>query len=123
MRYVVQVASGKEQATLERIQKFVDGSTLKEVFIPRRKVIRKRCGEELCVSEVLFPGYVFVVTENPAELFSELKYVRRLLACWVVEVTASFLLIKARLTYWRHFAGQSVSWRYLVELSTEMACV
>lgn len=61
MWYVVQVASGKEQATLERIQKFVDGSTLKEVFIPRRKVIRKRCGGRvLCfrgsVSWIRFRG-------------------------------------------------------------------
>lgn len=84
MWYVVQVASGKEQATLERIQKFVDGSTLKEAFIPRRKVIRKRRGEEFSVSEALFPGYVFVVTENPSELFSELKRVpafTRMLGC------------------------------------------
>lgn len=122
MWYVVQVASGKEQATLERIQKFVDGSTLKEAFIPRRKVIRKRRGEEFSVSEALFPGYVFVVTENPSELFSELKRVpafTRMLGCGS---DVFFLLTKARLTCWRRFAERSVLRKCLVESSAEMVC-
>lgn len=84
MWYVVQVAGGREQVTLAKIQRFVDGETLREAFVPRRKVMRKKDGKEILVSEILFPGYVFVVTEKPEELFANLKYVpafTRMLGC------------------------------------------
>lgn len=84
MWYVVQVTSGREQATLAKIQRFVDGATLKEAFVPRRKAVRKKDGKATPVSEALFPGYVFVTTEKPEELFANLKRVpafTRMLGC------------------------------------------
>lgn len=72
MWYVIQVAVGQEKATLELVEHFVDGKTLKEVFIPQREVMRHRNGEWVKVYEILFPGYLFVITKSPDELFAQL---------------------------------------------------
>jgi len=75
MWYVIQVASGQEKATLELVEHFVDGKTLKEAFIPQREVMRHRNGEWAKTHEILFPGYLFVITKNPDELFAQLMKV------------------------------------------------
>lgn len=72
MWYVIQVASGQENATLELLQHFVDGNVLKEAFIPRREILRHRAGEWHKTQELLFPGYIFVVTRKPDELYAQL---------------------------------------------------
>lgn len=73
MWYVVQVFGGKEQATLDLLKRFVNEGVLQEVFIPRREVMRRNGGVTTKVIEVLFPGYLFVVTENPRELCAQLR--------------------------------------------------
>lgn len=75
MWYVIQVRPGQEKATLELVERFVDGKTLKEAFIPRRETMRHRAGEWENVDEILFPGYLFVVTSSPEELFAQLAHV------------------------------------------------
>ena len=72
MWYVIQVAAGQEKATLDLVQRFVDGRTLKEAFIPQREIMRHRAGEWVKSHEILFPGYLFVITKDPDELFAQL---------------------------------------------------
>lgn len=75
MWYVVQVVGGQEKSTLELVQHFVDGATLKEAFIPQREIMRHRDGKWVKGYEILFPGYLFVDASNPDKLFSELVQV------------------------------------------------
>lgn len=73
MWYVIQVFGGKEQATLGLLKRFVNEGVLQEAFIPRREVMRRNDGVTTKVIEILFPGYLFVVTEKPRELCAQLK--------------------------------------------------
>lgn len=73
MWYVIQVFGGKEQTTLDLLKRFVDEGVLQEAFVPRREVMRRNDGVTTRVIEVLFPGYLFVVTETPRELCAQLK--------------------------------------------------
>ena len=68
MWYVVQVATGREQAACELIGERVDASLLKECFVPRRKVAFKEADEWKTVEAPLFPGYVIVDSEQPKRL-------------------------------------------------------
>ncbi|MGN0803557.1 MAG: antiterminator LoaP [Candidatus Faecivicinus sp.] len=80
MWYVIQTVGGQEQtvrALIER-QLFGEGGGLVEqCFIPMRERTVKRGGEWKLVQEKLFPGYVFVVTEEAQRLMQELKSIPR----------------------------------------------
>lgn len=90
MYYVVQVKTGKEEKTIEAIKKQL-GNDLDafDVFAPYRKSLRKYKGEFREVIERCFPGYVFVETDVPKDLFFHLF--------WVPEFTK--LLGREGLTY------------------------
>ena len=90
MYYVVQVKTGKEEKTmLDIIKSNHSGDPTFEVFSPFRKVLRKYKGELKEVIERCFPGYVFVETDVPKDLFFHLF--------WVPEFTK--LLGREGLTY------------------------
>lgn len=78
MWYVIQVMGGQEEETACLIRKQVSSELLKECFIPRKERMKKFRGRWQRVEELLFPGYVFVVTDAPEELFAGLKAVPRL---------------------------------------------
>lgn len=76
MWYVVQVIGGQEQATRQVILNFCGGE-IEDCFIPMRERSVKYRGTWKLVQEKLFPGYVFVVTEDADMLWRELKKVPR----------------------------------------------
>lgn len=70
MYYVVQVKTGKEERTIEAIKKHFSNDPDIDVFAPYKKSLRKyKGGVEKVVIERCFPGYVFVDTSKPKELF------------------------------------------------------
>ncbi|MDO4590662.1 MAG: antiterminator LoaP [Slackia sp.] len=77
MWYVIQVVGGKEDETLELLRRIVDRSIVLEAFIPRRHVMHRRDGVWRTVDEILFPGYLFVVTHDPEGLVRQLRRVPR----------------------------------------------
>lgn len=78
MWYVIQVAGGREEETAGLIRTQISPDVMEESFIPRKERIKKFRGRWQQVEEILFPGYVFAVTDRPEELFLELKRVTRL---------------------------------------------
>ena len=84
MYYVIQVKTGKESKTIEAIKKQLGDKVGFDVFTPSRKVRRKVNGEFKD-----FPGYVFVETDKPKDLFFDLY--------WTPEYTK--LLGREGLTY------------------------
>lgn len=60
---------------MDLLERFVGASVFEEAFIPQREVMRHRAGEWVKTQEILFPGYLFVVTKNPDELFAQLMIV------------------------------------------------
>lgn len=75
MWYVIQVYSGKEEYCKGLIEKYVCSGTFEDCKIPVYIKLRKREGIWNQETRILFPGYIFVKTENIMELHNQLKSV------------------------------------------------
>lgn len=73
MWYVMQVVSGQENRIALMVEHIVSGRNLGNCFVPKRRLRKKFHGEWHETSEKLFPGYVFVITEQPQTLYEEVK--------------------------------------------------
>ena len=73
MWYVMQVISGQENRAVLLIKKMIAESILESCFVPMRRFKKKFGGKWHEVMEKLFPGYVFLITEQPLSLYEELK--------------------------------------------------
>lgn len=78
MWYVIQTLGGKEEETADMIRKMISSYYMEECFVPKRERMKKFHGSWNKVEEVLFHGYVFVVSKRPEELYEELKQIPRL---------------------------------------------
>ena len=72
--YVVQVAGGQETKATDMIAGIAQG-IVQDCFAPRREVMRRIDGVWQRKCEKLFPGYVFVQTDDPAEVQRLLSFV------------------------------------------------
>lgn len=75
MWYVIQVVSGQENRTAFLVEKIISGRILASCFVPVRRLKKKFHGVWQEVSEKLFPGYVFMISEQPQLLYEELKQI------------------------------------------------
>ena len=71
--YAVQVRTGREEAVLQLSKKIINESVLKECFIPYYERMKRYQGEWHKELHILFPGYVFLITEQIESLFWEIK--------------------------------------------------
>jgi len=76
MIYVIQVETGKEEETCRVINALAN--SWNEVFYVRQEKYIRRGGEYSIVLANMFPGYIFIDTENPDSLFLELKSITSL---------------------------------------------
>ncbi|MDR2673128.1 MAG: antiterminator LoaP [Coriobacteriales bacterium] len=75
MWYVIQVVGGKERRVLSLIKKIVDSTAYEECFIPQYEAMKKLKGQWRKCTEILFPGYLFLVTNHTNRLAQELHNV------------------------------------------------
>ena len=75
MWYVMQVVSGQENRTVLMLERIVSAKNLQHCFVPTRRLKKKFHGIWNEVEEKLFPGYVFLVADQPRLLYEELKTV------------------------------------------------
>lgn len=75
MWYVVQVRTGTEEEILAQCKKILDSEVLERGFIPYYESLKKYQGECHLEEKILFPGYVFMITEDIQKLYMELKQV------------------------------------------------
>ena len=73
MWYVMQVVSGQENRTALLVKDMAAPEILESCVLPVRRLRKKFRGEWHEVTEKLFPGYVFLITEQPQLLYEELK--------------------------------------------------
>lgn len=78
MWYVIQTFGGEEEKTANMIRRQVSSCYVEECFVPRRERMKKFHGSWNKVEEMLFHGYVFVISEEPEGLYQELKKVPKL---------------------------------------------
>lgn len=78
MWYVIQVPTGQEEQIIEEAKKYEVTEFLTELFTPRWENQKKIQGEWKELTGVIFPGYLFVITETPELLYETLKRIPRL---------------------------------------------
>ena len=71
--YVIQVATGKEEAMCRLIERLVPAESLEECFTPRYATEMKMRGEWVMAKKPLFPGYIIAVSDNADILADTLK--------------------------------------------------
>lgn len=75
MWYAIQTITGNEEQTAESIRKLVDGEIYDACFLLKREAVWRIQGACRVHVERLFPGYVFVSTENPKKVYRQLKQI------------------------------------------------
>ena len=75
MWYVAQVSSGQEAATRDMCKRMVDPAIMQDCFIPEYETMRKEKGEWRSIRRLLFPGYLFLVSDAVLDLSAALRNV------------------------------------------------
>ena len=73
MWYAIQTITGNEEEAIGSIRKMVDKSVYEDCFLLKREAVWRIQAACQVHVERLFPGYVFVSTESPKELYQQLK--------------------------------------------------
>ena len=73
--YVIQTRVREEEKLVSLIEKMIppECGLYRKCFVPKNENVWKLKGMNLTEIEVLFSGYVFVITECPEKLFVALK--------------------------------------------------
>ncbi len=72
MWYVIQVRGGYEERIRRQCEKVIPQGALERSFIPHYEEKRKIRGQWMLRKRVLFPGYVFVVSQDVGQLYTDL---------------------------------------------------
>lgn len=75
MWYVIQVRTGTEESIRLQCEAKISPNVLERCFIPCYEERRKVRGDWRTLQRILFPGYVFLITEQVEQLYMELKKV------------------------------------------------
>lgn len=76
--YVIQVKSGLEEKTRNTCSLLISKTILSHCFIPYVTKMKKINGEWQKKEEILFKGYIFLISKDVIELYQELKKVPEL---------------------------------------------
>lgn len=76
--YAVQVTTGREEETACMCRRVIDPETLQECFIPRGERMRRYEGAWHIEKKILFPGYLFFITDVVEQLYFGLKQIPEL---------------------------------------------
>ena len=75
MWYVLQTITGREEELVYLIRKIVPLAVYEDCFVAYYERIWRKQQQSIVHVERLFPGYVFILSETPQELYQELKRV------------------------------------------------
>ncbi|MDO4339407.1 MAG: antiterminator LoaP [Eubacteriales bacterium] len=112
MWYVIQVFTGQEEKMKEICEYQIPGDVLEKCFIPYYEEMKKYLGEWHKEKKILFPGYLFVITEQITALHTELKKIQgftRILG----DQTYLLPLTDGEVAFIQRFGGEE----HLVEMS------
>ncbi len=73
MWYAMQVRTGTEANILQQCCRQIPGELLERCFLPYYEEKKHIQGTWITQKKVLFPGYLFVVTEHMPDLYEELR--------------------------------------------------
>ena len=70
--YVIQVVGGQERRAARLVRKML-GDELQDCFAPAREVKKRKSSQWEKVRELVFPGYLFLVTNDPKGAYTRLR--------------------------------------------------
>lgn len=113
MWYVIQVFTGTEENIRHQCEKLIGQEVLERCFIPYYEEKKKYQGEWHTKMRVLFPGYVFLVSEQLSKLQKELNKVQgltRLIGAGedVIPLSEEEVMLLERLGHKEQIVGMSV---------------
>lgn len=111
--YAVQVRTGKEDEIVNACSVFVNDHALNDCFIPRCKRMKKFRGKWHHVEEILFKGYVFMISDHIDELYTELKKIPDLTKILGNDGESIYPIRKEEAMFLTRFGGDS----HMVDIS------
>lgn len=78
MWYVIQTMVGEEKSTIDMSKAILDNNTKHDFFIPEADRMKRFRGEWHKIRKPMFPGYVFISTDEIEKVHEELKKVPKL---------------------------------------------
>ncbi len=73
MWYAVQVLTGKEKDICIQAEKIIPAEILEQIFVPYKEEKRHVNKQWKTIKKVLFPGYIFLITDHIVDLYIALK--------------------------------------------------
>lgn len=111
--YAVQVRSGKEDEVIRACDILIDQDVYQECFIPRCKRMKKFRGEWKQVDDILFKGYVFMITDYVDDLYTQLKKVPDLTKLLGNDGETIYPIYKEEAMFLSQFGGQ----KHIIDIS------
>lgn len=105
MWYVIQVFTGKEEQMKKLCECQIPKTVLKKCFIPYYEEMKRYLGEWHKEKKRLFPGYIFVVTDEIAALYTELNKIQGF-AKILGDQTCLLPLTEREVSFIRRFGGE-----------------
>ncbi|MCD8130626.1 MAG: antiterminator LoaP [Lachnospiraceae bacterium] len=106
MWYVMQVRTGTEENIRLQCGKMLSGSALSRCFIPYYEEKKKRQGSWKTEQKILFPGYVFLDTEDICQVAIAMKSVVGLTRVLGLNGEGAIPLTEAEEEFLRQFGGE-----------------
>lgn len=75
MWYVIQVRTGTEREIIQQCRRVISKEVLEKSFLPCFEEMKRYKGAWHKEEKLLFPGYVFLISEDPERLYQSLKTV------------------------------------------------
>ena len=85
MWYVIQTRTGQEQEVCAWINTHVDKNSYKRCFVPLFEDVWRREGIGHINVKTMFPGYVFLETDTPRQVYQELKALPKMSSVLYIE--------------------------------------
>lgn len=73
MWYVVQVRTGEEKSVVNMCESIMGSSIEYSFFVPETVRLKRFCGKWHNIKKAMFPGYVFIESNQIQDIYEELK--------------------------------------------------
>lgn len=73
MWYVIQTKTGEEERIRGLLEKLLEEKSCRKLFVPLSEDVRRSRGEIRIFFRRMFPGYFFVETDDPEEIYARLR--------------------------------------------------
>ena len=78
MWYAVQVMTGREETVKDMCKRHIDKKQYNDIFVIRFDKAKRYYGTWHKEKEIMFPGYIFIDSNNPQQIYEHLKNVPEL---------------------------------------------